>query len=170
MNIISISKDHCLNIKFYCCLCTSIKEYIKRMDLQEKVIRASTYKFISMLKKLDTSRCSSSSRSILFSPIFGVKSILHMLSPILSSVHSGLSPFWCWALCILCWVPFWFLPIIRSVRSEFGPFWFRSTLISVHSELVPFWVQSNRGWVHSGLSTYIWGWVYSGLSPFRYPF
>jgi hypothetical protein len=93
------------------------------------------------------------------------------LSPILSSVHSGLSPSRGWVQSGLSpvgveslrgWVhsglsPFWVQSILSSIHSEFGPFWVQSIVSSVHCEFSPFGVQSIRGWsiqcsVYSGLS------------------
>jgi hypothetical protein len=86
-----------------------------------------------------------------------------MLSPVLSSVHSGLSPFRCWVYDMLS-------PILSSVYSQFSPLGVESIRGWVPSELSPFGVESIRGWVPSGLSPFrvesLRGWVHSGLSPF----
>jgi hypothetical protein len=78
----------------------SVKVYIKRMDLKgeyisvfqsKKVFRASTYEFSSMLKKLETSCCSCSSRTILFCFLLFLASVPRF--PFYVESHSKFSPF-----------------------------------------------------------------------------
>ncbi len=109
--------------------------------------------------------CPSRVESILFWVPFGVRSILHcMLSPIVISIHSGLSPYRCWVYSMLS-------PLLSSVHSQFSPLWVQSILSSVHLGLSPSGVESIRGWVPSGLNPFGVGsyqvWVHSGFNPIR---
>ncbi len=109
---------------------------------------------------------------------FGVKSVLHILNPILSSVYLGLSPFWCWVYSMLspnlslvhlwispfqCWVYSMLSLNVSSVHSQFNQFSVHSIQGWVPSGLSTLGVESFQGWVHSGLSP-IWGWVHSNKS------
>ncbi len=109
-------------------------------------------------------------------------------SPILKSVHSGLSLFYVESHSVLslffveshsefspfavkplselslCWVPFWVQSNLCSVHSEISLFGFESIRCWVHLGLSPFGLESIRAWVHSGFSP-IRSWVHSDKIP-----